>query len=44
VTLEELNTSLPNGFHDAELTSFRVDYLKRELVLDLNIWLGGMDE
>jgi hypothetical protein len=35
--LEELERSLPNGFHDAELTSLHVDYAKREAIVGLNI-------
>jgi hypothetical protein len=50
LTLEELERSLPNGFHDAELTSVHVDYAKREAIVGLNIDFstpeasGGPDE
>ena len=44
VTLDELGRTLPNGFHDSEIRSLRVDYSKREVALELAVWLGDMEE
>jgi hypothetical protein len=33
MTLEEVASSLPNGFHDAELQRFEMDYVHRTLRL-----------
>lgn len=40
LTLAELERSLPNGIHDAALTSVHVDYAKREAIVGLNIDLS----
>ena len=37
MTLDQLEKSLPNGLHDAELVGLQVDYARREAVLDLNV-------
>ena len=37
VTLEELEASLPNGLHDAELLTLQVDYARYEAVIDVNV-------
>ena len=29
LTIEELERTLPNGFHDAEISTIRLDYVKR---------------
>jgi hypothetical protein len=42
VTLEELENTLPNGLHDAEVQRVSVDYKQRKLVLDLVVWVGNM--
>jgi len=44
VTLEELENSLPNGLHDAEVRNFAVDYMGRTLTLDLSLWVGDMGD
>jgi len=44
VTLKELEDSLPNGLHDAEVVRLSVDYIQRRLILDLSIWVGDMDD
>lgn len=41
MTLDELQESLPNGLHDAELVRLSVDYAKREAVVELNIDVGN---
>jgi hypothetical protein len=40
VTLEELEASLPNGLHDAELLTLQVDYARYEAVIDVNVDVG----
>jgi hypothetical protein len=37
LTLEELERSLPNGLHDAELIGVQVDYVRQSAVLELDI-------
>jgi hypothetical protein len=44
VTLDELEKTLPNGLHDSEVKRFCVDYQQRELVLDVEVWVGDMDD
>jgi len=43
VTLIELERSLPNGFHDAHINSFSVDYVKREATITLDVLVGSPD-
>jgi hypothetical protein len=40
VTLEELENSLPNGFHDAEIERISVDYQQRLMVMELTVFVG----
>jgi hypothetical protein len=42
MTLDEVANSLPNGFHDAEVRSFFVDYRAREAKFELDIWVGDL--
>ncbi len=42
MTMDELAASLPNGFHDARLSTLSVDYSNREAVLNLDIWVGNL--
>jgi hypothetical protein len=35
---------LPNGFHDAELQRFEMDYVRRQLRFDLVVWIGEVDD
>ena len=44
MTFEEVSASLPNGFHDAELQRFEMDYVLRTLRLDLVVWIGNLDD
>ena len=44
MTIESIVRSLPNGLHDAELHRFELDYVRRSLRLELNIWVGDMDD
>ena len=43
MTLEELEATLPNGLHDAEIRSISLDYVKQTARLSLDVWVGGMD-
>jgi hypothetical protein len=43
MTLEELAWTLPNGFHDAELRRFQMDYVSRTLEMELDVWVGEME-
>lgn len=38
----DLCARLPNGLHDAEVENLRIDYVGREVVLDLNVWIGDV--
>ena len=44
MTFEEVAALLPNGFHDAELQRFEMDYVHRTLRFDLVVWIGNMDD
>ncbi len=44
MTFQEAAESLPNGFHDAELLRFEMDYVRRKLQFDLLVWIGDMDD
>lgn len=39
---EDLLDSLPNGFHDAQLSRFSIDYAARTIEFDSKIWVGSM--
>jgi hypothetical protein len=43
MTFEELDATLPNGFHDAEIYSIDIDYRLRCITLDINFWVGDLD-
>jgi hypothetical protein len=40
MTLEELENVLPNGLHDARVSRIAIDYEKRQLAIDLEVWVG----
>jgi hypothetical protein len=40
MTLEEIADSLPNGFHDAQINSITINYVKREMSIVLEIWVA----
>ncbi len=44
MNLEEIEESLPNGFHDAKLVSIEIDYLHQCAIFKTNILLGMPDE
>jgi hypothetical protein len=43
MTLDELQSSLPNGLHDAELVALSTNLVKREAVIELRIDVGSME-
>jgi hypothetical protein len=43
VTLEELENSLPNGLHDAEMQRVNIDYRQRTITLDMSVFVGDVD-
>jgi len=43
MTLNEIDDSLPNVFHDAMIHNIQIDYVKREAVIKLDIWVGDME-
>lgn len=44
MNFNELALMLPNGFHDSELKRFVMDYIHRTLQLDLDVWVGDMED
>jgi hypothetical protein len=44
MTLEELEGSLPNGLHDAEVRRISIDYAHRKVTLELAVWIGKMED
>ena len=43
MNFHELEDSLPNGFHDAELKSVTMNYVNRTLCLDMYVFIGELD-
>jgi hypothetical protein len=44
MTLEELENTLPNGLHDAEVKRIAVDYELRKVTLEVAVWIGDMGD
>ncbi len=44
MTLEQLESTLPNGLHDAEVKRIIVDYDLRQITMDIAVWVGGVDD
>jgi hypothetical protein len=44
MTIFEVAESLPNGFHDSELSTVSIDYSKRSVQLALDVWIGTMSD
>ncbi|MCH6259493.1 hypothetical protein MLD52_23255, partial [Puniceicoccaceae bacterium K14] len=42
MTISELESTLPNGFHDALLHSYEIDSNAKTATLKLDIWIGDM--
>ncbi len=43
MTLDELDHNLPNGFHDAEISSLELDYVAGIAKFQLSLLVGGPD-
>ena len=44
MTLNEVAETLPNGFHDAELRRIELDYDLRSCRIQVDVWVGDMDD
>jgi hypothetical protein len=44
MTLDELDHTLPNGFHDAEIISFEIDYVRGTASFHFNLLVGWSDD
>lgn len=44
MTLEQLEQSLPNGLHDAQIRRVEMDYEHARLVLRVKVWVGLLDQ
>jgi hypothetical protein len=42
--MKELENTLPDGFHDAELQKVSVNYQERTMTLDLFVWIGNVGD
>lgn len=42
MTFEEIDRMLPNGLHDAEVSSIAVDYVLGTVTIQANLWIGDM--
>jgi hypothetical protein len=43
MNLEDIESKLPNGFHDAQLNSLNIDYSNQKAVLDITVWTSDLD-
>jgi hypothetical protein len=44
MTFQELEEKLPNGFHDAAIREIKLDFLRRSVVLGMDLLTGGPDD
>jgi hypothetical protein len=44
MTLEELENTLLNGLHDADVHRIAIDYAERRVTFDLAVWVGKMED
>lgn len=42
MTIQEIESTLPNGFHDAELHRYEVDYVAGTARSNLELWVGDL--
>ena len=42
MTLQEIENSLPNGLHDAQVRRVEIDYEKRIVKFSLHLWTGDL--
>src|SRR5216684_1034247 len=40
---EQLDSELPNGFHDARLHKVAIDYPAGSMILHMDLWVGRLD-
>lgn len=43
MTLAELDQTLPNGLHDAEVRTVLLDFVSRVATFDLEVWIGDLE-
>lgn len=43
MTIAEIEQALPNGFHDAEIRTIRLDYVNRTASMEVSIWMDDLD-
>ena len=43
MNIEDIEKTLPNGFHDAILQRLNIDYINKIVELDLNVWVGDIN-
>lgn len=41
--LEQLERSLPNGFHDAQIKGINLNYVERTIVFEMRLWVGDLE-
>ena len=44
MTFEDIENSLPNGFHDSTILYFSLDAKTRTLTMKFSLWVGSMDD
>jgi hypothetical protein len=44
MTLEELESTLPNRLHDAQVECVVIDYEQRTATLDVEVWVGDKED
>ena len=44
MTLEEIDQSLPNGFHDSKILGVRLDYVQQTAEIDMELLFSGPDD
>ena len=44
MTIEEIELSLPNGFHDSKILNVRLNYGQRTAEIDMEIWVSLLDD
>jgi len=44
MTIEEIDLSLPNGFHDSKILDVRLNYEQRTAEMDMKILVSGPDD
>ena len=43
MNIEDVESTLPNGLHDAVLKKFEVDYEAKTATFSFNVWVGDLD-